>query len=52
MILLTLLLPSEFTPAVKENPTQLEITIEKTNSAVNLDGVCEMISFDKYICYK
>ena len=51
MILLTLLLPSEFTPPVVEKPTQLEITIDKTNSEVNLDGVCEMISFDQYICY-
>ena len=51
MILLTLLLPSEFTPPVIEKPTKLEITIEKNNSAVNLDGVCEMVSFDEYICY-
>ena len=51
MILLTLLLPSEFTPPVIKKPTQLEITVEKTNSAVNLDGVCEMVSFDEYICY-
>ena len=51
MILLTLLLPSEFTPPLIEEPTQLEITVEKTNSPVNLDGICEMISFDEYICY-
>ena len=51
MILLTLFLPSEFTPPVIEQSTQIEITIEKINSAVNLDGVCEMISFDEYICY-
>ena len=51
MILLTLLLPSEFTPPFIEEPTQLEITVEKTNSPVNLDGICEMISFDEYICY-
>ena len=51
MILLTLLLPSEFTPPVIEKLTQLEFTIEKTNSVVNLDGLCEMVSFDKYICY-
>ena len=51
MILLTLLLPNEFTPPLMEQSSQIEITIEKTNSAVNLDGVCEMISFDEYICY-
>ena len=51
MILLTLRLPREFTPPVIEKPTQLEITIDKTNSAVNLDGVCEMISFDEYVFY-
>ena len=51
MILLTLLLPSEFTPPLTEEPTQLEITVEKTNSLINLDGICEMISFDEYICY-
>ena len=51
MILLTLLLPSEFTPPLIEKATQLEISIEKNNSSVNLDGVCEMISFDEYICY-
>lgn len=51
MILLTFLLPSEFTPPLTEEPTQLEIIVEKTNSPVNLDGICEMISFDKHICY-
>ena len=51
MILLPLLLPSDFTPPVIEDPTQLEITLEKTHSPVNLDGICEMISFDEYICY-
>ena len=51
MILLTLLLPSEFTPPLAEEPTQLEITVEKTNTPVNLDSICEMISFDEYICY-
>ena len=51
MILLTLLLPIEFTPPLTEERTQLEIIVEKTNSPVNLDGICEMISFDDYICY-
>ncbi len=51
MLLLTLLLPSEFTPPVIEEPTQLEFTIEKTNSPINLGGICEMISFDEYVCY-
>ena len=51
MILLTLLLPSEFTTPFTEDPTQLEITVEKSNSPVNLDGICKMISFDEYICY-
>lgn len=51
MILLTLLLPSEFTPPVMEEPTQIEITLEEDNTPVNLDGICEMVSFDEYICY-
>ena len=51
MFLLTLLLPGEFTPPVLVEPTQLEITLGENNSPVNLDGVCEMISFDEYICY-
>ena len=51
MILLTLLLPSEFTPPVMKEPTQIEIKLEKDNTPVNLDGLCEMVSFDEYICY-
>ena len=51
MILLTLLLPSEFIPPEIEKPTQVELQFKKANSAVNLDGVCEMVSFDEYICY-
>ena len=51
MILLTLLLPSEFTPPPIEVPTQIEITLEEKKTPVNLDGICEMVSFDEYICY-
>ena len=54
MILLTLLLPSEFTPPVIEDPTQLEIMeiiSGKTDLPINLNSICEMISLDEHICY-
>tara|TARA_Y100000991_G_C21726088_1_gene244299 strand:- start:372 stop:527 length:156 start_codon:yes stop_codon:yes gene_type:complete len=51
MILLTLLLSSEITSPVVEEPTQIEIIDEGTNIPVNLDGICEMVSFHEYICY-
>tara|TARA_B100000524_G_scaffold249031_1_gene133876 strand:- start:833 stop:994 length:162 start_codon:yes stop_codon:yes gene_type:complete len=53
MILLAFFLPNEFTPPVIEDQTQLEIILEenKNNIPVNLDGICEMVSLDEYICY-
>ena len=40
------------------NPSDVEFTTQEATSqiviadtSVNMDGICEMISFDEYICY-
>lgn len=40
------------------NPSDVEFTTQEATSEiviadtpVNMDGICEMISFDEYICY-